>query len=151
MKRKGVFVLTHQAEPSLRTSRRTVVWYTLGILMTTATRYNPTSHLSIPTTACSAVVTESQCGRVWQFLGAYNHVDSLSGWFLDLPYRVVAIRQVLNTGDAHRAHQHVCPAGRGIAGSGDALLHRCRRRADQIQFQNCLPITGGQIFQAQGE
>ena len=24
-----------------------------------------------------------------------------SGWFLDLPYRVVAIRQVLNTGDVH--------------------------------------------------
>jgi len=30
-----------------------------------------------------------------------------SGWSLDLPYRVVAIRQVLNTGDAHRARQHV--------------------------------------------
>jgi len=40
-----------------------------------------------------------------------------SGWFLDLPYRVVAIRQVLNTGDAHRARQHVCPAGSpGMAG-----------------------------------
>ena len=31
-----------------------------------------------------------------------------SGWFLDLPYRVVTIRQVLETGDAHRAHQYVC-------------------------------------------
>jgi len=34
-----------------------------------------------------------------------------SDWFLDLPYRVVAIRQVLNMGDAHRARQHVCPTG----------------------------------------
>jgi len=34
-----------------------------------------------------------------------------SDWFLDLPYHVVVIRQVLNTGDAHRARQHVCPAG----------------------------------------
>jgi len=34
-----------------------------------------------------------------------------SGWFLDLPYRVVTIRQVLDTGDAHRARQYVCPAG----------------------------------------
>ena len=38
-------------------------------------------------------------------------------WFLELLYRVVAIRQVLNTGDAHHARQHVCPAGSlGTAG-----------------------------------
>jgi len=37
-----------------------------------ATRYKLTSQQSIPTTACLAVVRESQCGRVWQFLGAYN-------------------------------------------------------------------------------
>jgi len=34
------------------------------------------------------------------------------GWFLDLPYRVVAIRQVLNTGDANHTRQHGCPAAR---------------------------------------
>jgi len=32
-------------------------------------------------------------------------------WFLELPYRVVAIRQVLNTGDTHRARHYVCPVG----------------------------------------
>jgi len=48
-----------------------------------------------------------------------------SGWFLDLPYRVVTIWQVLNMNDAHRARQHVCPAGSpGTAGgfAGRALL-----------------------------
>ena len=34
-----------------------------------------------------------------------------NGWFLDLPYRVVAIRQVLNAGDAHRARQRVGHGG----------------------------------------
>jgi len=29
------------------------------------------------------------------------------GWFLHLPFRVVAIRQVLNTGDANRTRQHL--------------------------------------------
>ena len=46
-----------------------------------ATRYNLTPQYSIPTTVCSAVVRESQCGRVWQFLGAYNrgnHIVSMA-------------------------------------------------------------------------
>jgi len=45
-----------------------------------ATRYKLTPQQSIPTTACSAVVRESQCGQVWQF-GAYHrssHVGSLA-------------------------------------------------------------------------
>jgi len=53
-----------------------------------------------------------------------------SGLFLDLPYRVVAIRQVLDTGDAHRARQHVCPVGNpgtvgrfaGVRSCDDAVL-----------------------------
>jgi len=41
-----------------------------------------------------------------------------SAWFLDLPYSVVAIGQVLNRGDTHRTRQHVCPAGSpGTVGS----------------------------------
>jgi len=46
-----------------------------------ATRYGLTPQQSIPTTACLAVVRESQCGQVWQFLGAYNrssHVGCLA-------------------------------------------------------------------------
>jgi len=47
------------------------------------------------------------------------------GWFLDLLYHVVTIRQVLNTGDDHRARQHVCPAGSpGMAG-GFAGVRSC--------------------------
>jgi len=48
-----------------------------------------------------------------------------SGWFLDLPNRVVSIRQVLNTGDAHRARQHVCPAGSPGTAGGFAGVHSC--------------------------
>ena len=48
-----------------------------------------------------------------------------SDWFLDLPYRVVTIRQVLNTGDVHHARQHVCPTRRpGMAG-GFAGMRSC--------------------------
>jgi len=46
-----------------------------------ATRYRLTPQQSIPTTACSAVVREPQCGRVWRFLGACNrssHVACLA-------------------------------------------------------------------------
>ena len=46
-----------------------------------ATRYKLTLHQSILTTACSAVVRKSQCGRVSQFFGAYNkssHVGCLA-------------------------------------------------------------------------
>jgi len=46
-----------------------------------ATRYKLTPQQSIPTTNYSAVVRESQCGQVWQFLGAYNrsrHVGCLA-------------------------------------------------------------------------
>jgi len=46
-------------------------------------------------------------------------------WFLDLPYRVVAIRQVLNTGDAHRARQHVCPVGSPDTAGGFAGVRSC--------------------------
>ena len=85
-----------------------------------ATRYKLTSQQSIPTTACLAVVRESQCGRVWQFLGAYNrsnHVGCLAVAG-SLTSHTVWSRQVVNTGDGHRARQHVCPAGSpGTAGS----------------------------------
>ena len=37
-----------------------------------AIRYKLNPQQSIPTTACSAVVRESQCGQVWQFLSAYH-------------------------------------------------------------------------------
>jgi len=49
----------------------------------------------------------------------------VSGWFLDLPYRVVTIRQVLDAGDSHRARQYVCPAGSLGSGGGFAGVRSC--------------------------
>ena len=48
-----------------------------------------------------------------------------SGWFLDLPYRVVTITQVLDTGDANRARQYVCPAGSPGTAGGFAGVCSC--------------------------
>jgi len=36
------------------------------------------------------------------------------GEFLDLPYRVVAIGQVLHEGDANSTHRHICLAAREL-------------------------------------
>ena len=122
MKRKGIFVPTQQLEPSLRTARSTTVCHTLDILMPSCNQIQ----------ADPAVEHTHDCllGRrervtVRAGLGIPRRLQQEqpcwlfgSGWFLDLPYRVVAIRQVLNTGDAHCVRQHVCPArSPGTAGS----------------------------------
>jgi len=41
MKRKGIFVLTQQVEPLLRTARSTTVRHTLGILMPNRNQIQP--------------------------------------------------------------------------------------------------------------
>jgi len=129
MKRKVNFVPMQQVEPSFWTARSTVVHHTLGILMPShnkiqpdpATQYTHDCLLGrrervIVRTGLAIPRRLQQEQPCWLF-------DS--GWFLDLPYRVVAIRQVLNTGDAHLTRQHVCPArGPGTAG-GFAGVHSC--------------------------
>ena len=118
---EGDFCSTQYLEPSLRTARSTAVRHNLGMLMPSRNqihadpaaerthdclfgrrkRVTVRAGLPIP----RRLQQEQPC---WLFG---------SGWFLDLPYRVVTIRQVLDTGDAHRAHQYVCPAGSpGTAG-----------------------------------
>jgi len=111
----GIFVPTQQVEPSLRTARSTAVRHTLGILMPSCNQIQPDPaaqhthdcllcrHERVTVRADLAIPRRLQQGQPCWLFG--------SGWFLDLPYRVVAIRQVLNTGDAHRARQRVCPAG----------------------------------------
>ena len=44
------------------------------------------------------------------------------GGFLDLPYRVVAIGQVLHEGDANSAHQHIRLAARELQARRSASL-----------------------------
>jgi len=115
MKRKGILALTHQVEPSLQTARSTAVCHALGILMPNRNQIQPdpaAQHTHdcflcrrerVTVRAGLAISRRVQQGQpCWQF-------DN--GWFLDFPYRVVAIRQVLNAGDAHRARQHVGHGG----------------------------------------
>ena len=105
MKRKVIFVPTHQVEPSLRTARITAVFHTLGILMLSRNQIQPdpaAQHTHdcllgrrerVTVRAGLAIPRRVQQGQpCWQFQ---------SGWFLDLPCRVVTIRQVLITGDDH--------------------------------------------------
>ena len=115
MKRKGIFVPTQQLEPSFRTARSTAVRNILGILMP---RRN-----QIQTDPAAEHTRDCLLGRrervtVRAGLAIPRHLPQEqscwlfgSGWFLDLPYRVVKIKQVLNTGDVYRAYQLVCPAG----------------------------------------
>ena len=86
-----------------------------------ATRYNLTPQYSIPTTVSLAVVKKIivRAGLAIPRRLQQEQPCSLfgSGCYLDLAYKVVATKQVLNTGDTHRARQHVCPAGSpGTAG-----------------------------------
>ena len=72
-----------------------------------------------------AVAREPQCGRVWQFLGTCtrsSHVGCLAVGFLDLPYHVVVIGQVFNTGDVTPAHWYVCLTTRDIQARRAALM-----------------------------
>jgi len=110
MKWKGILVPTHQVGPSLRTATSTAVCHTLGILMLSRKQIQPdpaAQHTHdcllgrrerVKVRAGLTIPRRVQQGQpCWQF-------DS--GWFLDLPYCVVAIRQVLNTGDVHCTRQH---------------------------------------------
>jgi len=106
---------TQQLEPSLRTARSTAVRHTLDILMPSRnqTQADPVAEHThdcllgrrerVTVRAGLAIPRRLQQEQPCWLFG--------SGWFLDLPYRVVTIRQVLNTGDVRRARQHVCPAG----------------------------------------
>ena len=115
MKQKGIFVLTQQVEPTLRTARSTAVGHTLGILMPSRNQIQPdpavqnTHDYLINRRERVTVRAGLAIPRRLQQEEPCSLFDS--GWFLDLPYCVVAIRQVLNTGDTHRACQHVCPPG----------------------------------------
>jgi len=105
---------------TIRTARSTAVCHTLGILMPSRNQIQPdpaAQHTHDCLLGCRERV---QRGRVWQFLGAYNrsnHVGCLAVAG-SLTSHTVWSRQVVNTGDGHRARQHVCPAGSpGTAGS----------------------------------
>jgi len=113
---------TQQLEPSLRTARSTAVRHTLGILMPSRNQIqaDPAAEHThdyllgrrerVTVRAGLAIPRRLQQKPPCWLFG--------SGWFLDLPYRVVTIRQVLDTGDTHRVRQYVCPAGSpGTAGS----------------------------------
>jgi len=127
MKRKGIFVPTQQVEPSLQTARSTTVRHTLGILMTSRNQIQP-DPAALHTHDCLLGRRERVTVRAGLAIPRRLQQERPcwlfgSGWFLDLPYRVVVIRQVLNTGDTHRARQHVCPAGSlGMAGGFAGVL-----------------------------
>jgi len=128
MKRKGIFVPTQQVEPSLRTARSTVR-HTLGILMPSRNQIQPDPAVQ-HTHDCLLGRRERVAVRAGLAIPRRLQQDQTcwlfgSGWFLDLPYCVVAIRQDLSTGDAHRAHQHVCPAGSPGTAGGFAGVHSC--------------------------
>ena len=104
MMRKGIFVPTQQVEPSLRTARSTAVRHTLGILMPSRNQIQP-DPAAQHTRDCLLGRRERVTVRAGFAISRRLQQEQScwlfgSGWFLDLPYRVVAIRQFLNTGDA---------------------------------------------------
>jgi len=81
MKRKGIFVRRSSSNHRSGLQEAPQFATTWACSCPAATRYMLTPQQSVPTTACSAVVRESQCGQVCQFLGAYNrssHVGCLA-------------------------------------------------------------------------
>jgi len=112
---EGDFCPTQQLEPSLWAARSTAVRHTLGILMPSRNkiRADPAAKHThdcllgrrerVTVQAGLAIPRRLQQEQPCWLFG--------SGWFLDLPYRVVTIRQVLDTSGAHRARHYVCPAG----------------------------------------
>ena len=120
---------TQQVEPSLQTARSTAVHHTLGILMPSRNQIqsDPTAW---HTHDCLLVHRERVTVRVGLAIPRRLQQEQPcwrfgSGWFLDLPYHVVGIRQVLNTGDAHRARQHVCPTGSPGTAGGFTGVRSC--------------------------
>jgi len=111
---EGDFCLTQQVEPSLQTARKTAVHHTLGILM--PSRNQIQTDPAVERThdcllGCRERVTVRAGLEIPRRLQQEKPCWMVgSGWFLDLPYRVVTIRQVLDTGDVHCARQYVCPA-----------------------------------------
>jgi len=129
MKRKGIFVPTQQLEPSFRTARSNAVLHILGILMPSRnqTQSDPaTEHTHDCLLGRRERVTVRAGLAIRRRLPEEQPCWLFgSGWFLDLPYRVVTIRQVLNTGNAHCARLYVCPArSPGMAG-GFAGVRSC--------------------------
>jgi len=81
MKRKGIFVPTQQVKPSLWTARSTAVRHTLGILMPSRNQIQADPAAEHTHDCFLGRHERVQCGRVWQFLGAYNrssHVGCLA-------------------------------------------------------------------------
>jgi len=124
MKRKSIFVPTQQMEPLFQTARSTAVCHILGILMP--------SRNQIQTDPAAEHTHDCLLGRrervtVRAGLAIWRLPQEQPCWLfgLDLQYRVVTIRQVLNTGDAHRACQHVCPAGSPGTADGFAGVRSC--------------------------
>jgi len=89
MKRKGIFVRrssSNHLSGLQEAPQFTTPW---ASSCPAATRYKLTPQQSIPTTACSAVVRESQCGQVWQFLGAYTGAAMLAVWQWLVPWPTI--------------------------------------------------------------